>query len=304
MSEKVLVVGGSGMLGHKLVQVLGEAGDFRVHATVRAPLAEAFRQPGATYHTGVDLGGGVGALRAVLEREAPDVVLNAVGAIKQKDLHSALEETFFLNASLPHLIALMNPNPDSRVVHFSTDCVFRGDQGGYTEADAPDVEDLYGRSKACGELDYGRHLTIRTSIIGFELSGHLSLLSWFLGQPRGSVLRGFRKAIYSGLPTCTLSGTVAHLLRDRPEVRGLYHVASEPIDKYSLLERVNRAFDLGHELVPDDEFLMDRSLDDSRFRSETGLARPDWDLLVEELLVDYESLPYREVYGSLAAART
>ena len=192
----VLVLGGSGMLGHKLTHTLSRARDFTdVHATVRAPLPDRFCAPGVVYHHGVNVGPGTGTLRALLARLAPDVVLNAVGAIKQKDLASVTEETFFVNGSLPHLIALQNPNPQSRVVHFSTDCVFTGEHGGYTERNRPDAEDLYGRSKAVGELDYGAHLTLRTSIIGFELSGHLSLLSWLLRQPAGSTVHGFRRAI-------------------------------------------------------------------------------------------------------------
>jgi dTDP-4-dehydrorhamnose reductase len=299
---KILILGGTGMLGHKLAQVMGGTAAFDVHATLRRPPADAFQHPAVRYHTGVDLGGGGEPLGTLLRQLAPDVVVNAVGAIKQKDLDAALEETFFVNGTLPHLIPLLNPNAGARVVHFSTDCVFRGDKGGYVESQRPDAQDVYGRSKACGEIDYGRHLTIRTSIIGFEIDGHLSLLSWLFRQPRGSTLRGFRRAIYSGLPTCTLARTVAHLLRSHAELCGLYHVASEPIDKYNLLDRVNRAFGLGHTIVPDDAMVIDRSLDDTRFRQVSGLPRPDWDTLVDELVDDFHTLPYPHIYDSLAAA--
>jgi dTDP-4-dehydrorhamnose reductase len=224
------------------------------------------------------------------------VVVNAVGAIKQKDLRAAVDETFFLNGSLPHLLALRNPNPDGRVLHFSTDCVFRGDRGGYTESDEPDALDLYGRSKACGEIGYGPHLTLRTSIVGWETGGHLGLLSWFLNQPPGAELRGFTRAVYSGLPTPTLSRTVHRLIRERPDLRGVYHVASEPITKHDLLERLNAALGLGHRIVPDDTLRLDRSLDDSRFRQATGTPRPGWDELVAELAGDLDSLPYRRLY--------
>ena len=302
MATRVLILGGTGMLGHKLAQVLGASDRLEVHATVRRPPPEGFAFDGVEYHAGVDLAAGSGPLARLLAETAPDVVVNAVGAIKQKDLYAAVDETFYVNASLPHLIALLNPNPDGRVVHFSTDCVFRGDRGMYTEGDAPDVEDLYGRSKACGEVGYGRHLTLRTSIVGFETGAQLGLLGWFFSQPRGSTLRGFTQAIYGGLPTVTLARTVRRLVEDGMPLSGLWHVASQPIAKFDLLSRVNQAFGLGHTLIPDDTLRMDRSLDDTRFRGATGTARPGWDALVAELQEDFASLPYDRMLSRAAAA--
>jgi dTDP-4-dehydrorhamnose reductase len=298
---KVLVVGGTGMLGHKLAHVLGADAELQVHATVRRPPAPEFAAPGVRYHAGVELSGGTAALAAVLRELAPDVMVNAVGAIKQKDLYAAVDQAFFLNGSLPHLLALLNPNPGARLIHFSTDCVFRGDRGGYTEADAPDALDLYGRSKAVGEVGYGPHLTLRTSIVGWETAGRLGLLSWFLGHAPGSELRGFTHAVYSGLPTVTLARTVLRLVRDFPGLRGVYHAASEPITKFHLLARMNEALGLGYRVVPDASLAMDRSLDDGRFRAATGTVRPGWDALVRELADDLDALPYRALYRSFAA---
>ena len=298
--RNVLIVGATGMLGHKLAHVLGADPALHVRATVRRPPPAAFRAPGVEYLEGVDLSAGSAPVRAVLERVRPDVVVNAAGAIKQKDLYAAVDETWALNAALPHLLALLNPNPAGQVIHFSTDCVFQGDRGGYTEADRPDAEDLYGRSKACGEVDYGRHLTLRTSIIGFETGGHLGLLSWFLRQPAGSTLRGFTRALYSGLPTVTLARTVHDLVVSDDAPTGLYHVASEPITKFDLLARVNRAFGLGHTLEPDDALAMDRSMRDDRFRAATGTRTPAWDALVDDLVRDFRSLPYTDLYPGVS----
>lgn len=296
MKLRVLILGGRGMLGHKLVQVLGGDPQLEVHCTVRRLPPSPFVLPEATYHPGVEIAPGSSRLAAVLRTLRPDVVVNAVGAIKQKELHAHLEETFFVNGTLPHLIPFLNPSEGARLIHFSTDCVFRGDRGGYRESDTPDVFDLYGRSKACGEVDYANHLTLRTSIIGFELASHLGLLSWFLRQPRGSTLSGYEYAIFSGLPTVTLSRTVLEIVKHHPELRGLYHVASEPISKLELLGRINHRFDLRHELAPSDAVRIDRSLDDSRFRAATGTVRPRWHELVQELAADYRSLPYESVY--------
>ncbi|HYH82243.1 MAG TPA: sugar nucleotide-binding protein [Longimicrobium sp.] len=297
---RVLVLGASGMLGHKLAQVLSEDAGLEVHASVRRLPPAPFRAEAARYHEGVELSSAA-PLARVLEAADPDVVVNAAGAIKQKDLKAATDETFYLNATLPHLVPLLAPRP-VRVIHFSTDCVFQGDRGGYTEADAPDAEDLYGRSKACGEIGYGRHLTLRTSIIGFETAGHLGLVSWLLRQPGGSVLPGYGRAIYSGLPTVTLSRTVLGLIREHPELSGLYHVASEPIDKLTLLGRLSEALGLSHRFTPSEAVKIDRSLNDDRFRAATGTARPGWDALVADMARDFASLPYGEAYAQLRTA--
>jgi len=304
MRQRVLVLGATGMLGHKLCEVLGAAPELDVHATVRR--APESVPAGVSVHPGIELTGGTATLGRLLESLAPDAIVNAVGAIKQKDLTAAMEETFFLNGTFPHLLPLIinpnsNPNPRGRVIHISTDCVFVGDRGGYVEADRPDATDLYGRSKAVGELDYGPHLTLRTSIVGFERQGHLGLLSWFFSHPRGSTVRGFTRAIYSGLPTVTLARTIRTLLADRSRLRGLYHVASEPIAKHDLLRRLNDAFDLGYDLVPDDSLRIDRSLDDTRFRTATGTARPSWDALVEDLRQDYARQGYDVIYQARRA---
>ncbi|MFL5580737.1 MAG: sugar nucleotide-binding protein [Gemmatimonadaceae bacterium] len=304
MTKRVLVIGGSGMLGHKLVHVLSADPAFEVHATVRTAVDPRFRAAGAEYHAGIEIAPGDDGLARVLASLAPAVVVNAVGAIKQKkDLGSALERTFFVNGTLPHLLPLLNPNRRAQVVHFSTDCVFVGDRGGYTEADQPDAEDVYGRSKAVGELAYGAHLTIRTSIVGFELRDQLGLLGWFLRQPARSTLSGYTRAIFSGLPTVTLSRTVRDLLgRDEP-LRGQYHVASDPIAKFDLLARVAAAFDLEHTLVPSEAVVIDRSLCDDRFRALTGTARPGWTELVAELREDFASLPYSDLYPEVPRGR-
>lgn len=298
MRQKVLVVGGGGMLGHKLVHVLARERALEVHATVRSLPPEAFRAADAQYHEGVEVAYGSNRLAGVIDAVQPAVILNAVGAIKQKDLAAAPDETFYLNGVVPFALAASG----ARVIHFSTDCVFRGDRGQYSEDDLPDATDVYGLSKACGELRHARHLTIRTSIVGFEFGGHLGLLSWLLKQPRGSRLHGYRGATFSGLPTVTLSRLVRHLIVSRGDLSGLFHVASEPISKHELVLRLNHALDLGHIVVPVDEPRIDRSLDDRKFRERTGLPRPGWDELIADLVADFESLPYRSVYESLRTA--
>jgi dTDP-4-dehydrorhamnose reductase len=303
VSLRVLVLGGTGMLGHKLAQVLAEDDTFVVHTTVRALPPQEFRLRQVKYHVDVELARGAAPLAGVINEVQPDVVVNAVGAIKQKKLEAAPESTFYLNGLLPQLLPFLGAE-NMRVVQFSTDCVFRGDRGGYTEHDRPDADDLYGRSKACGELDYAPHLTLRTSIIGFEIGSKLSLLSWLLSHPRGSTVPGFGRAIFNGLPTRTLCRSVADLLARYPQVSGVYHIGSEPISKLELLRRVNDAFGLGLRIKEDDGLEIDRSLDDSRLRAATQSRPPNWDQLIAELMADFETLPYRRVYPGLTLGRT
>jgi dTDP-4-dehydrorhamnose reductase len=292
--QRVLILGATGMLGHKVCEVLADVPDFEVHATTRS--AQERTVEGLELHQGIDLRGGTASLAALLDRLAPDVVVNAIGAIKQKDLQSSIDETFFINATLPHALAQLNPNPDGRVVHVSTDCVFSGTQGAYRETDRPDATDLYGRSKAVGEVDYGPHLTLRTSIVGFERQGFLGLLSWFLSQPPGTTVRGFTGAIYSGLPTITLARTIRDVLVSGLPLRGLYHVASEPISKYDVLARLKNALGLDICIEPDPSIRLDRSLDDTRFRVGTRTVRPSWSTLVAELKQDFLAHDYDAVY--------
>jgi len=299
---RALVVGGTGMLGHRAALAFAQAGGFEVHVTVRRPVPAPFIAAGAVYQEGIDLGGGSAAVGRLLRELAPDIVVNAIGAVKQKDLDAAPDETMFLNGALPHLLALLNPNRAGRVLHISTDCVFSGTRGGYKESDVPDAEDLYGRSKAVGEMAYGRHLTLRTSIIGFELAGHLGLISWLFSQPRGTRVHGFRHAIYSGLTTGVLCRAMVAFARDPNAPTGLWHIASERIDKCTLLQRLNDAFDLGLEVTPDDKVRIDRSLDDSRIRACTGTVRPSWDELILDLKHDWAAWPYEGLYAARRAS--
>jgi len=296
--QRILIVGGTGMLGHKLAHTLSAADELETHVTVRGIPDPSFRAERATYHEGISVAIGQSALYDLIRQLAPDVIINAAGAIKHRDLNSDAADTLFINGTLPHALAASNPNRAGRVIHFSTDCVFTGSRGDYKESDQPDAIDLYGVSKATGELRYRPHLTIRTSIIGPEIANHLGLFAWFMRQPAGATVKGYRRAIFSGLPTVTLSRTVLSLIRSAEPLAGLYHVASEPINKFELLSRIREAFGVNRDLVPTDEVAIDRSLDDSRFREETNTARPGWDELIAELVTDCNTLPYDFIMNS------
>jgi dTDP-4-dehydrorhamnose reductase len=215
----------------------------------------------------------------------PDIVINCIGLIKQLHLASDPLKAITINAQLPHRLYLISRTAGARFIHISTDCVFDGVKGMYTENDQSNAEDLYGRTKYLGELSYPHCVTLRTSIIGHELKGGYGLIEWFLAQRQK--IRGFRKALYSGFPTVELARIIHDYVLPNPELSGIYHVSSEPISKYDLLSSVAERYGKEIEIEPYDDFVQDRSLDSTIFRETTGYQPPSWDKLIEMMHNDF-----------------
>jgi dTDP-4-dehydrorhamnose reductase len=233
-------------------------------------------------------------IREVLDTVKPDAVVNAVGIVKQRDEARRVVSSIQVNALFPHQLADLCIEHGIRVIQFSTDCVFSGTRGNYTEHDNPDPVDLYGRSKLLGEVNLPGVLTLRTSIIGWQLNTFTSLLSWFALQ-RGKRINGYCKAIYSGISTAVLSQLIGDILLAHPDLTGIYHVSSEPISKYDLL--VQLQYLLGWKDIvidPDQGFFCDRSLSDAHFSSATGWRAPAWDAMLEGLAAEWPD--YQKYY--------
>jgi dTDP-4-dehydrorhamnose reductase len=269
------------MLGHQLYQRLQAAHETRV--TLRQGFAAYARfglfDRGGAYPD-VDARD-TGRLSQVFTDFSPQVVVNAVGIVKQRADARESIPSIEINALLPHRLAVLCGTIGARLIHLSTDCVFSGRIGNYSETAPPDPEDLYGRSKLLGEVGDRGCLTLRTSMIGPELKGKTGLLEWFLAQ--NGTVKGYRSTIFSGFTTLELSRIIERIAVEFPEAHGIYHVASQPINKYELLTKIKRALDLKVEVVPDDAVRCDRSLDSSRFRAEFGYAPPTWNQMIEEL---------------------
>jgi dTDP-4-dehydrorhamnose reductase len=182
---------------------------------------------------------------------------------------------------LPHRLAQICALAGARLIHFSTDCVFSGARGNYIETDPLDATDLYGQSKYIGEVAYPHTLTLRTSFIGHELETSNELIEWFLMQE--GPIKGFTGAIYTGLPTVTLAGLVRDVDLPRPDLSGIYHVASAPISKYDLLSLVAKVYRKTIDIVPDDKVRIDRSLNGTKFKEATGYVAPPWPSLIEAM---------------------
>jgi dTDP-4-dehydrorhamnose reductase len=282
---RILVLGAAGMLGHKMFQVLSsEYSD--VWASLRG-------YPTDEHHSRVELFqsdrivGGVDAsdwanVRALLGQLRPGVVVNCVGVIKQRaDAHSAIP-SISVNSLLPHLLAQELGQWGGRLVHISSDCVFSGARGGYSEDDPSDAQDLYGRSKYLGEVSGANALTLRTSIVGRELSHHESLLDWFL-QQEGRTVRGYTRALWSGVSTLHLSGLVARIIRQHLGLTGLYQVSSGRMSKFDLLSLFRDVYGLNVRIEPDESVVCDRSLYGSRLSAAIGYAPPSWESMAREI---------------------
>jgi dTDP-4-dehydrorhamnose reductase len=228
--------------------------------------------------------GEITSVRKVIQDFTPHAVVNCIGIVKQDKAAKDPIASITVNSLFPHLVARESAESGALFIHVSTDCVFRGDKGGYVESDPTDATDLYGQSKALGEV-HEAGLTLRTSIIGRELRGKSGLVEWFASQ-RGGTVNGFTKAVFSGFTTHELSRILLRLVVDGTPLRGLYHVSAEPINKDRLLRLIVEATGWPAEIVAKHDFAIDRSLDSSRFRRETGYQSPSWEAMVQELAQD------------------
>ncbi len=279
---RVLVLGASGMIGSTTFRVLSERHDWDVYGSVRSETAKQFfpAQLAERLLANVDATN-YDALVDVFARIRPEVVINCVGATKHKTDGNDPLMAIPLNALLPHRLARLCDAVNARLVHVSTDCVFSGKQGHYTEEDLPDTDDVYGRSKALGEVDYPNAITLRTSTIGHELQSSYGLLDWFLTQ-QGSC-KGFKRAIFSGLSSMEFARVIRDIVIPQPSLHGLYHVAGPAIAKYDLLKLVAKVYGKAIEIIPENEFVIDRSLNADRFHAATGYQSPEWPELIESM---------------------
>ena len=279
---RVLVLGVSGMLGNAVLRVFAQSDVYSVVGSARSAGVLRLLPPALREQVicGVDVENADSLMR-LFAQARPDVVINCIGLVKQLAEADDPLAAIPINALLPHRLARLCDVAGARLIHMSTDCVFAGTQGMYREQDASDAQDLYGRSKYLGEVDYPHAVTLRTSIIGHELSSAHGLAGWFLAQQ--GPIKGFTRAIFSGLPTVELACVMRDFVLPNPELRGLYHVSAEPINKFELLTLMAQAYGKTIDITPDDKLAIDRSLDSSRFREITGYQPPAWPELVRRM---------------------
>jgi len=282
---KVLIIGGGGMLGHKLTQVFSNK--FDTFVTLRGNLS-SYKSLNIlnkkNVYENIDAVN-IENIEKIVDKLKPNVLINAVGIIKQLPSSKNVVNTLKINSIFPHQLAEIAEKNNSRLICISTDCVFSGKKGNYSEADVPDAEDLYGKSKNLGEVVDANCLTIRTSIIGREIGTKHSLLEWFLSNENGKV-KGFKNAVFSGFPTEILSEILADVVENQKDLRGLYHISSKPINKFDLITLIKEEYGAKIEIEPDEKFVIDRSLDSTKFREKTGFVPQKWKKMIEKMAQD------------------
>lgn len=283
---KVLILGVTGMLGYSLFSNLKEDHSLSVYGTVRSISNKEsfFNQYIESIITGVDLSDW-NTITDVFSKVKPDIIINCIGLIKQNSISKQYINAIEINSLLPHRLASLCDEYDAKLIHFSTDCVFKGDLGMYQNDAEANSTDLYGRSKALGEVGYGNHLTLRTSIIGHELNSKVSLVDWFLSQDKET--NGYCNAIFSGLPTCYIAKLLKEKILSNKELKGIYNLSVNPIDKYKLLCLISDIY--GKDIVINkyNDFYIDRSLDSDALNKIIGFTAPDWKYLINYMHADF-----------------
>ena len=283
---KVLVLGANGMLGNAMFRILSEMSQWEVFGTVRSAAVAQLLPPqrAAQLIAGCDVADD-GALDGVFARLHPDVVINCISLPRHSSSSGDPLLAIPIYSLLPHRLAGMCRLVGARLVHMSTDGVFSGAKGGYSEDDTPDARDLYGVAKHLGEVNYPHAITLRTSIIGHALRDAHGLIDWFLAQS-GSC-SGYTRSVFSGLPNVTIARLIRDVVIPRPDLCGLFHVAARPVSKYALLRLVADTYGKSIDIVKDDSSVIDRSLNSKRFEAATGYVAPEWPALVADMHADW-----------------
>ncbi len=273
---KILILGGDGMIGHKMAQSLI---NFDLYLNSRSNsnyLKEHF--PNSTLSDVDFLNQNIEEL---LNKILPDYIINAVGITIRRGA-SNNKKTNLINSQLPNQIDFWCKENQKKQIHFSTDCVFSGDKGNYNDLDLHDAKDDYGKSKGEGEINSNSTLTIRSSMIGREIYNKTELLEWVISN-KNNKIKGFENVIYSGVTTLWMSNTVNEIIKNYPDLNGIYNISSPPISKYDLITKINTYFNLNIEIEKDYSYSSNKSLNSDRFFTKTNFKKPNWDEMLNDL---------------------
>jgi dTDP-4-dehydrorhamnose reductase len=279
---RILILGAAGMLGNTLFRYFSTKTSHEVFGSVRfvAPRLDVTVSDSKRIIVGVDAENLSSVTRAFIAAR-PEVVINCIGLIKQLPHASDARLSLAINSVFPHQLADLCDSIRARMIHFSTDCVFSGAKGGYSEFDFADANDLYGRTKFLGEPLNANVVTLRTSLIGHGMPGGRGLVDWFLAQ--NGAIAGYTKAFFSGLPCNEVARVIDEFILENKSLSGVYHVSTDKISKYDLLNLLNDVYRKNLSITPDGSVIIDRSLDSSKFREITGYTSMPWRALVHSM---------------------
>jgi len=281
--DKILILGSSGMIGSSILRVLSNSENLEVFGTIRNDTLRKYfsKEVNKKIISNIDFEKNNDLIR-VVNQVQPDVVINCVGITKHKQEVKDPLKVITINALMPHYLNEYCQIAGARLIHISTDCVFSGDSGMYLESDITDASDVYGRSKAMGEvINSPNSITLRTSTIGHELNTNYGLLNWFLTQEKQCL--GYSKAVFSGLPTVILAQVIRDYVIPNSNLSGLYHVSASPINKLDLLRVISETYFKKINIVEDKKLIIDRSLNSEKFKKETGFIAPEWRSMISTM---------------------
>jgi len=279
MKSKILVLGATGMIGHRIYLEALKSFKGDVLGISRRGFKEIISLDVQDWNL----------IRQFLDNHKPDWIINAVGITLRKPELKIFDTTLEVNALFPHRLEKWCEQNSKRLIHLSTDCVFSGETGAYVEESIPSAKEIYGKTKFLGEVIGESALTLRFSCIGREREGKTELLEWFLAQ-KGKTINGFSNAIYSGLTNIVIAKEVLKIIHHYPELSGLYQISSSPISKYELLCLAKKAFNVDVSIVPDANFFSDKSLLCDKYKMATGFKSASWPEMLDELVLAGDEL--------------
>jgi dTDP-4-dehydrorhamnose reductase len=273
----ILVLGCTGLIGSGLLRYFSSVKGLNIKGTTRNPSranTAFFKELDKNIIYGIDVEN-ASQFELIIKGFQPDLIINFIGIVKQKDAILDLKKSIYINSLLPHLLSEAAVKFKCKLIHFSTDCVYSGDKGDYIESDIADPLDFYGKSKLVGEpIYFANSIVLRTSVIGPEINSHFGLFEWFLSQHKP--VNGFTNAFFSGFTTLEIAKILhKHIIFDE-NLSGLYHLSSFKIDKFSLLNIVKEVYKKNIIIEKDSNFRIDRSLNSDLFKNKTGYVAKPW----------------------------
>ena len=288
---KVLILGADGMIGHKMAQLLNKELGLEIILNSRSNskiLSQLY--PECKIYEYDFLKDDINNLLDIIE---PDLIINAVGITIRRGVED-IKKASIINSFFPHKIDNWVSKFDKKLIHFSTDCVYSGNKGDYLDNDIPDAEDNYGKSKAIGEVNSKNTLTIRSSMVGREIFNKTELFEWVVSN-KNKKINGFENVVYSGVTTLWMSKTVIKILKEFPDLTGIYNISSESISKFDLICKINNRFGLNIDIESDKSFFSNKSLNSNKFFLKTNLEKPNWDEMLLWLYND--SIENNNIYN-------
>lgn len=285
--QKVLILGGSGMLGHMLVNNFNL--DFDLWCTVRNKSEKLLHVLNIDKDKIIDKINveDFDNLHNLIMEIKPDVVVNCIGVVKQVSDAKNINKSLLINSLLPNYLKLLSSLYSFRLIHISTDCVFSGNKGNYKEEDICDASDIYGKTKMLGEINQHNCLTLRTSFIGPEIETNNGLLNWFINN-NNEEISGYKNALFSGFTSMELSKIIKRIIIDYKYINGIYHLSSYTISKFDLLNLINDIFNLRKNIIPLEEPFINRSLNSDKLKNILNFDFLPWDNMIEELYLYYK----------------